>query len=349
MKRYNGIYEKVIDLKNIELAIEKASIQKKKRKSVQKILIRKEEYALKIRDMLINKTYVPSPYIISVIYDGARHKERTIYKPRFYPDQIIHWALMLQISDILQKRFYYYSCASIKGKGTDFAFKQVKKAMKSNCKYCLKLDIKKFYPSIDKEILKAKFRRVFKDENLLWLIDTIIEGNETQGSGIPIGNYSSQWFANFYLTDLDNYIKTLNVKYYIRYMDDMIIFHTNKRKLRKIKDCIVSYLKKEKLAIKDNWQIINTKYNMLNFLGYRFYKDHITLRRNNFLRIKRRIKKISKKQQISVKDACAVISYDGFLKRSDCFTFLERYLYPYVSVNYCKKIVSKDSKQRGMV
>lgn len=90
----------------------------------------------------------------------------------------------------------------------------------------MKLDIKKYYPSIDKEILKNKFRRLFKDNDLLWLLDTVVDSE----NDIPIGFYTSQWFANFFLTDLDHYIKEiLKVKYYIRYADDMILLGNNKK------------------------------------------------------------------------------------------------------------------------
>ena len=347
MKRYSNIFGKIIDEKNILNAIYKASKRKRKRESVQKILENDSEYASKISEMLKNKSYVPSPYIVSKIYDGARHKERVIYKPRFYPDQIIHWALMLQIDKILYKRFYYYSCASIKGRGTKHGIKAIKKATKDNKnKYCLKMDVKQFYPSIDKEILKKKFRRVFKDNELLWLLDTIIDGNVSQGTGIPIGNYTSQWFANFYLTDLDNFIKEkLKARYYIRYMDDIVIFHSNKRKLRKIKVEIETFLSKEGLSIKNNWQIFNIDKRMLDFLGFRFYRNHITLRRVNFLRIKRRFKKIYKKRHLNYKDACAVISYNGMLKHSDCNHYLRKYLYPYISLKKCRKAVSNESKK----
>ena len=210
------------------------------------------------------------------------------------------------------------------------------------------MDIRKFYPSVDKSILKEKFHRVFKDEDLLWLIDTIIEGNPTQGEGLSIGNYTSQWFANFYLTDLDNFIKhKLKVKYYIRYMDDMILFHTNKRELRKIRHSVELFLLSEHLTLKRNWQIFDIDKRFLDFLGYRFYRGYITLRSFNFLRVKRRIKKIHKKGFLTFKDACAVISYNGLIKESYCCRYLKKYVYPYVSLKKCRKVVSNEnSKQR---
>ena len=112
--------------------------------------------------------------------------ERIIYKPRFYPDQVVHWALMLQLEDILMKGMYYYNCASIKGRGLLHATKYIEKIIvqdRKNTKYCLKLDIKKFYPSVDKEILKRKFRRKIKERETLDLIDKIIDSSDI---GLPI-------------------------------------------------------------------------------------------------------------------------------------------------------------------
>ena len=101
MKRKGFIYEKIVELDNIELAIYKASIGKGKRKNVEKILDSPTYYAMQVQKMLKEKKYVPSPYIEMKIRDGANKKERIIYKPRFYPDQVVHWALMLQIEPIL--------------------------------------------------------------------------------------------------------------------------------------------------------------------------------------------------------------------------------------------------------
>lgn len=117
MKRIGNIYDNIIKLDNIELAIAKASLGKSKRKNVAKILDSPTYYAMQVQKMLKEKNYIPSPYIEMKIHDGANKKERIIYKPRFYPDQVIHWSLMLQIESILYKGMYEFSCASIKGRG----------------------------------------------------------------------------------------------------------------------------------------------------------------------------------------------------------------------------------------
>lgn len=197
MKRKGFIYEKIVELDNIELAICKASMGKTKRKNVEKILDSPTYYAMQVQKMLKEKSYTPSPYIEMIIHDGANKKERIIYKPRFYPDQVVHWALMLQIQSIIYKGMYELCCASIKGRGIQRGMNYLKRILVNDrkyTKYCLKLDVKKFYPSIDKDILKSKFRKIIKDKDTLDLIDVIIDSGK---EGLPIGNYTSQWFAIF--------------------------------------------------------------------------------------------------------------------------------------------------------
>ena len=315
MKAKGNIYCKICEKSNIEKAIINASKEKRNRNDVKKVFCNMEYYTTELQEMLSNKAYIPSPYKEKKIYDGANKKERVIFKPQFYPDQCIHWALMLQIQDILGRGMYDYCCASVKGRGIHYGAKYVKKILvrdRKNTKYCLKLDIKKYYPSINKEILKHKFRRIIKCRDTLDLMDLIVDSSK---NGLPIGNFTSQWFANFYLQDLDHFIKEqLKVPYYIRYMDDMVLFHRNKKELRKIKEKVEEFLKKEDLLLKGNWQLFRTNSRPLDFLGYRFYRGYTTLRRGNFLRIRRRLKKISKKQNLSVKDASAVISYRRIFK-----------------------------------
>lgn len=267
MKRKNNIYEKIIEPDNIKKAILNASKGKKARKSVNKIFCNVEYYTLEIQNMLKNKTYEPSPYHEMKIHDGNRKKERIIYKPMFYPDQCVHWALMQQIEPLLMRGMYVFCCASIKNRGIHYASNHIKKILirdRKNTKYCLKLDVKKFYPSINKEIMKRKFRKIIKDREVLDLLDKIVDsGNK----GLPIGNYTSQWFANFYLQDLDHYIKEeLKVPYYLRYMDDMILFHRNKKELHKIKNKIEIFLKNEDLKLKENWQLFKVDSRPIDFI-----------------------------------------------------------------------------------
>lgn len=340
MKRKGNIYPKIYDKENIRYAIKCASRGKTDRENVKKIINNIDYYINQVYELLLNKTYKPSPYEKKEIIDGVKNKKRIIYKPRFFPDQVIHWCLMLQIEEILQKPMYYYSCASIKGKGVKLASTYIKKILKQdfkNTKYCLKADITKYFPSIDRNILKNKIREVIKCNDTLWLIDQIIDScNE----GVPIGNYTSQWFANFYLQKFDHFIKEKShIKYYVRYMDDIVIFHKNKKTLHNIKNEIEQFLNNEHLVMKQNWQIFRTDSRPLDFLGYKFYRTHTELRGNLALRIKRRAKKIYKKKHMTVQDAGAMISYYGWIKGSNSRNFYIKNVKKYINIQKCKKIV----------
>lgn len=296
MKRKGNIYKNIVEKENIRLAIINAAKRKLKRPNVQKVMDNMDKCIYNIQNMLINKTYIPSPYQEVKIHDGVRYIKKIIVRDR------------------------------------------------KNTKYCLKLDIKKFYPSINKEILKKKFRKVIKCRDTLDLIDLIIDSSK---SGVPIGNYTSQWFANFYLQDLDHYIKEqLKIPYYIRYMDDMVLFHRNKKELHKTRIAIQEFLNKEDLKLKENWQLFKLDSRPLDFLGYRFYRGYTTLRRANFLRIKRRVKRVFKKARINYEDASAIISYCGWLNHCNSYSYRQKYIRPYISIKKCKEVVSNASRKQ---
>lgn len=342
MKRKGNFYKDICNKANIKMAIIKAAKGKKNRDNVARIIENIDKYVDILYKMLLSKDIKLSPYKKMTIHDGANKKERIIFKPAFFPDQCIHWSLMLQLQPILQKGMYEYCCASVPNRGIHYGSTYIKRILKDdrkNTKYCLKLDVKKFYPSIDKEVCKRKFRRIIKDYDVINLIDTIIDSSKE--SGLPIGNFTSQWFANFYLQDLDHFIKEkMKVKYYLRYMDDMVLFGRNKKELHKIKYAIDEFLKPEGLKLKDNWQLFKVDSRPLDFLGYRFYRGYTTLRRSNFLRIKRRVKKIVKRGYIRLTDAYSMISYHGWLSHCDSFNYRNKYIKPYkITLKKCKGVI----------
>ena len=349
MKRYGYIYEKICDIDNIRTAIIKASTRKKKRRNVQRgSSLTSTSAQNTFQKLLIEQTYEPADYKEFSIFDGATKKERVIYRPQFFPDQCIHWALILQIEPLLMKGMYKFSCGSIPGRGVIYGQKYMKKWItkdRKNTKYYLKLDIRKFYPSIDNEMLKGAFRAKIKDTKALWLIDKIIDSHPD--AGVPIGNYTSQWFANFFLQGLDHFIKeNLGVKYYMRYMDDMVLFGCNKKKLHKVRVAISEYLKPMGLELKGNWQLSRVDDRAVDFLGFRFFRHKIILRKMNALRIRRRIKKVWKKQSPTYSDAAAVLSYLGWLKHSDSYNYYQKYVKPYVNIKCLKEVIRNEIKKQ---
>jgi len=347
VKRVGNLYEKICDTGNIKQAILSSSRGKRDQKRVKHILNNIDVYAERMRRLLITQSYVPSPYAVKTVRDGAAQKERTIHKPRYYPDQIIHWALMLQLEPVIMRGMYRYSCGSVPGRGTSDGQNTLRNWLDTDrrgTKYCLKMDVSKFYPSVDNEILKQMFRRKIKDEDCLWLIDTIIDSAQ----GLPIGNYTSQWFANFYLQGLDHFIKQeLQIKYYIRYVDDLVLLGPNKKKLHAARREIDRYLQNIMLQLKDNWQVFRVDDRGIDFLGFRFFRDRTILRKRNALRIRRRLKRIQKKGHLNYRDACAVVSYWGWIKRSDSYGFYQKYVEPICSIGKAKRTVSRYAKIRN--
>lgn len=272
----------------------------------------KDKLLLDLQRKLINGEYETSEYYVFKIYEP---KEREIFKLPYYPDRIVHHAIMNIMEPIWVSAFIKGTYSCIRKRGMHKALRDVKFALKDeiNTQYCLKLDIRKFYPSIDHDILKTIIRKKIKDKRLLSLLDEIIESAQ----GVPIGNYLSQFFANLYLTYLDHWIKEQKkVRYYFRYADDIVILGGDKQQLRDLFYDIQDYLNnKLKLNFKDNWQIFKVDSRGIDFVGYRVFHTHTLLRKRIKKRFCKKINKLNKKQNLD-KDTYKqkICSYIGWIK-----------------------------------
>lgn len=295
MKRYNNLFDKIVSLDNLYLADKKARKQKSHRPEVIEFDKNKEQLLLDLQKQLINGEYKTSEYFIFKIYEP---KEREIFKLPYYPDRIVHHAIMNIMEPIWVSSFIKGTYSCIKKRGIHKALKDVKQALKDevNTQYCMKLDIRKFYPSIDHNILKQIIRKKIKDQKLLNLLDEIIDS----AVGVPIGNYLSQFFANLYLTYLDHWIKEQKkIKYYFRYADDIVILHSDKEYLRKLFIDMKQYLEQKlNISFKNNWQIFNVDIRGINFVGYRVFHTHVLLRKHIKKNFCRKITKLNKKQDL---------------------------------------------------
>lgn len=350
MKRVGYLYEKIYDRDLLETALRMASRGKKKRRVVQRVLSDKDKHLDILQKILKDESYSPLGYTTKVLKEKGCSKSREINIPRFFPDQVVQWALILVIKPLLMRGMYDLSCASIDGRGSSLGIKFLKRWLSKdlkNTKYCLQTDIKKFYPSVNQDILLEKFAKIIKCKKTLSLIGKIVKSVD---SGLPIGNVTSQWFANFYLQDFDHFAKEqLHLRYYIRYMDDMVFLSSNRRELFKQQKLMENFLSNEKLSLKPNWKIFQVGKDKsgrpIDFLGYKFYRDFINLRRKIFLRIKRRIKKIYKKKYLNVFDAQASISYMSRIKIASGNKIYRLFVKPYVDIGWCKKKVSLHDKK----
>ena len=341
MKRTGHLYEKICDKQNIRTAIYKAAKGKRHRTDVQKILRNIDKYVDHIHHLLTNQIYRPADYSEGVVTEGSKNKERKIFKPHFYPDQIVHWAIMLQLAPVLRKGMYGITCGSVPGRGVHYGKKYMERwliADRKNTKYYLKMDISKFYPSVDLPTLEKKLATKIKDKKLLRLIHIILE----KGEGLPIGILLSQWFANFYLQSMDHFIKQqLKAKYYVRYMDDMVIFGANKRELHKIRVAIANHLAADRLKLKQNYQVCRTDKEPIDFMGFRFHRGRTTLRKSIMLRITRKVKRTWKKGRATYHDSAAIISYLGWIKHSDSHALFVQRIEPYLNITTLKAVIRR--------
>lgn len=326
MKRIGNLYGKIYDVDNIRLAIRNASKGKRNRRYVARILANEEHYANQISEMLKTGTYQPRLNRTKVVYDTSSRKERNITIPAFYPDQIIQWATVQVLQQILSKGMYRYSCGSVPGRGGLAAKKYVERVQKrKDARYVLKLDIRKFFPSVRHDRLKAMLATKIKDRETLDLLGKIIDNG---GEGLPIGYYTSQWLSNFYLQEIDHYIKEeLQVKYYVRYVDDMVLWGVNKRKLRKSFYALRGRLKDYGLEVKGNWQLWKSDSRPLDFVGYRFRRWRTTLRKRIFLRLNAVVRKI-KGYGLNIHRAMRFTSLIGWCKRIPFRNYYVSYIRP---------------------
>lgn len=332
MKRVNDVYYKIYDKENIRLAILNAQKGKKHYTEVQIVNDNIEHYIEELHGMLKTKTYKTSAYDVFIKNDKG--KTREIFKLPFFPDRVCHWAIIQVVEPFFLNKLNHCTHSAIPGRGIHSAFKQVDGYLRKDMdgtKYCLKMDIKKFYPSIDQDILKSMYRTIFKDEDLLWLLDEIIESTD---SGVPIGNYLSQYSGNLYLYKFDRWIKEeLKIQYYIRYMDDLVFFHHDKTFLHNLKTQIETYLRDNlKLELKSNWQVFPTRVRGVDFVGYRHFGDYVLLRKSICKNFKRTCNKAwkhyEKHGQITEHQFCSLNSYRGWLKNSNSHRLYLKYLYP---------------------
>ena len=305
MKRIGNLYEKIISLDNLRRADEKARRGKLHTYGVQVHDRNREANLLALHEALLTKTFKTSRYEVFTVFEP---KERLIYRLPYYPDRIVHHAIMNVLEPIWVSIFPYNTYSCIKKRGIHGAMKRVKKILsdRENSRYCLRIDIKKFYPSIDHAVVKQIIRRKIKCKNTLWLLDEIIDSvngapdpldrtKKCQGRSLPIGNYLSQYLANLVLSYVLHRINEEKRVKGVLYADDGTYFASSKEQLRDLLDFIRTTLWEElKLTLKDNWQIFPVAWNRydksgrgVDFVGFVFYHNQTCIRKSikkNFCR-----------------------------------------------------------------
>ncbi|MCC5618082.1 RNA-directed DNA polymerase [Nostoc sp. CHAB 5836] len=304
MKRYGNLYPEIINFENILLASRQAQKGKRFRDNVLEFNYNLETELIRLQQKLTDKIYQPGAYRT---FHLTNPKSRLISAAP-YPDRVVHHALCNIIVPIFERTFIADSYANRLGFGTHRALNKFTHFARNN-RYVLQCDIRKYFPTIDHTILKELIRRKIKCPDTLWLIDTLIENSNeqeividyfpgddlltpvTRRRGLPIGNLTSQFFANIYLNGFDHFVKEqLKISKYVRYVDDFALFSDDREFLADARLEIEAYLAELRLKIHPiKSQLFETKIGA-TFLGFRVFSDRIRVRNSNLHQARRRLK-----------------------------------------------------------
>lgn len=384
------LFNSICSMDNLYRAYQNAKSGKGWYKEVKQIEKRPFYYLAGLQYMLKNHLFKTSEYEIFILNEGK--KKRDVYKLPFFPDRIAQWAILQVIEPFLVANMTADTYSAIPGKGIQpivndlrgyYKTKRVDGKKKSvwvpsillsdeeNTRYCYKIDLHHYYQSINHEVLKQKFRKVFKDPELLWLLDEIADSINTAteedliesslsgeievdpNTGIPIGNYMSQYSGNFYLSSFDHWVKEeLHVKHYYRYMDDVVIFASSKEELHEIHRKVTAYTRDYlHLNIKGNYQIFPTKVRGVDFVGYRFFGEYTLFRKSTAINFKRKMRACRKKMENNIpptySEWCSFNSYKGWLGNCDSYRLFKKYMEPLIE--YMQNYYEREVKDHGEV
>ena len=389
------LFNSICSMDNLYRAYQNAKSGKGWYKEVKQIEKRPFYYLAGLQYMLKNHLFKTSDYEIFILNEGK--KKRDVYKLPFFPDRIAQWAILQVIEPFLLANMTADTYSAIPGKGIQpivddlrghYKTKIIDGKKKSvwvpsilltdeeNTRYCYKIDLHHYYQSINHEVLKQKFRKVFKDPELLWLLDEITDSINTAteedlielslsgeievdpNTGIPIGNYMSQYSGNFYLSSFDHWVKEeLHAKHNYRYMDDVVIFSSSKEELHEIHKKVTAYLRDNlHLNIKGNYQIFPTKVRGVDFVGYRFFGEYTLLRKSTAINFKRKMRACRKKMENNIpptySEWCSFNSYKGWLGNCDSYRLSKKYIEPlidYMQDYYEKEVKGHAEVYRGFL
>ncbi|QQS28604.1 MAG: group II intron reverse transcriptase domain-containing protein [Sphingobacteriales bacterium] len=305
MKTHKNLFNNIVSHDNLLLAVHKAQRHKRYKSAVSRFLFNMEANIAQLQTELTTKTYSSGNYTVFYVHEP---KKRLISASPFR-DRVVHHALCNIMEPLFERSFIYDSYANRKGKGTHAAIERCQEFTR-RYKYVLKCDIRKFFPSIDHSLLKQEIRHKIACAKTLWLIDNIIDHSNAQEEhivyfegddlftphlrrrGLPIGNLTSQFWANVYLNRFDHFVKqTLHAPAYIRYVDDFVIFSNHKNQLQQFKHQISVFLAGLRLILHPNKTHIHKTDSGFPFLGFRIFPYFRHVLKANSKRYKRHLRR----------------------------------------------------------
>lgn len=299
MKRIGNLFNAFVSFQNVYLAYVKARKGCRKNVELSRFSFFFERELMKLQDELKSGVYLPGGFRYFQVTDP---KKRTIAVAPFR-DRVVHHALVNILEPIFEPVFIFHSYATRKQKGAHQAISQAQHYSK-HFHWFLKMDIEKYFDSVDHDILKKLIRKKIKDDRLLQVIDRIIDNGSQNAKGLPIGNLTSQFMANIYLNPMDHFVKEqLRVCAYLRYMDDFVLFANDKQELKLNLKKIREYLSDNlTLRIKETNTVLNNRFNGLSFLGARIFPSLIRIHPVSMRRCLQRIKFRTKQYECGLLD-----------------------------------------------
>ena len=302
MKRHGGLWEELVSYPNLLRAAHKASRGKRGSANVLAFEFHREEQLCRLRRELLERTYTPGPYFTFPIF---RPKPRLISAAPFR-DRVVHHALCNVLEPVFERTFIFDSYACRTGKGSHAAVDRCTQFVRRH-RFALQCDVQKYFPSIEHDVLKGLLARKIRDAGVLWLTGRIIDHSNAQEPvqewfagddlfdpterrrGLPLGNQTSQFFANVTLDPLDHFVKeVLHARCYLRYMDDFVLFADDTGWLSAARERCREFLAGLRLRLHARKAAISRTQDGIRFLGYRVFPTHRLLVRQNVVRMRRR-------------------------------------------------------------
>jgi retron-type reverse transcriptase len=307
VKTYRDLFDQIASFENLLRAARKAQLGKRFKAGTALFNLNLEKELLSIQQSLRDRTYRYGPYHDFFVFDPKRR----LISAAPYRDRVVHHALCNVIEPIFERSFIHDSYACRKGKGSHSAVRRYTEFARKN-RYVLKCDIQKYFQSVDHAILLDMVLQKIRCPSTLWLIESVVasrcdnsvvfyfKGDDLfapyqRSRAIPIGNLTSQFFANVYLNGFDHFVKeSLRCKYYIRYVDDFVVFDNSKEKLRDVKQELETYLSSLRLCLHRNKSRVYHVKDGVRFLGYRIFPSHRLVAKANILCMRRRLCRYSR-------------------------------------------------------
>lgn len=294
-KRVRHVYHYLYDNDNLVRCVARSQVRKHRNRAVKKFNENYLENLDKLFWMLHDETYTPGKLRQRRIFEP---KERLLKIPPYFPDRIIDHCVVSVTEEILMQSLIAHSYSCVKGRGIHGCLHDIVAALRRNPKgmrYVLIMDIHKYYDNIDHSILKRKYRRKIGDPKMLRIMDKIVDCNG-EDKALPIGRYTSQMYANFYLADYEHFaLEVLRVHYLYVYMDNIVIFGDDKARLHEVFTRSAMFLAThDHLEVNSNWQVFPLAARDLDHVGFRISPEDVRLRKSILMRFYEKLERTRK-------------------------------------------------------